>query len=62
MIKVSASNQPITLPLLLITLLISTFAIGTTYFVIIDILPNVAEDLNVTLAQQGYWLRRSADL
>ena len=55
-----ASNQPITLPLLLITLLISTFAIGTTYFVIIDIVPNVAEDLNGTLAQQGYWLRRSA--
>jgi len=49
-IKVSASNQPITLPLLLIALLISTFAIGTTYFVIIDIVPNVAEDLNVTLA------------
>jgi len=45
---------------LLIALLISTFAIGTTYFVIIDIVPNVAEDLNGTLAQQGYWLRRSA--
>lgn len=59
-IKVSASNQPIKLPLLLIALLISALAIGTTYFAIIDILSNVVKDLNVTLAQQGYSLRRSA--
>jgi len=59
---VRASNQPIKLPLLLIALLISALAIGTTYFAIIDILSNVVKDLNVTLAQQGYWLRCSAEL
>lgn len=52
-IKISARNQRIKLPLLLIALLISAFAIGTTEFVIIDILPNVANDLNVTLSAAG---------
>ena len=61
-IKISVGNQRIKLPLALIALLISAFAIGTTEFVIMGILPDVANDLNVTLSAAGllvigYWLR-----
>jgi DHA1 family inner membrane transport protein len=41
------------LPLALIALLISAFAIGTTEFVIMGILPDVANDLNVTISGAG---------
>ncbi|WP_218918467.1 MFS transporter [Paenibacillus durus] len=41
------------LPLALIALLISAFAIGTTEFVIMGILPDVAGDLHVTLSAAG---------
>lgn len=52
-IKISARNQRIKLPLALIALLISAFAIGTTEFVIMGILPDVANDLNITLSAAG---------
>ncbi|OXM85353.1 MFS transporter [Paenibacillus rigui] len=41
------------MPLALIALLISAFAIGTTEFVIMGILPDVANDLHVTLSAAG---------
>lgn len=40
-------------PLALVALLISAFAIGTTEFVIMGILPEVAADLQVTLSAAG---------
>ncbi|XOK59210.1 MFS transporter [Paenibacillus elgii] len=40
-------------PLALVSLLISAFAIGTTEFVIMGILPEVAADLQVTLSAAG---------
>lgn len=53
MIKISAKHKRIKLPLALIALLISAFAIGTTEFVIMGILPDVANDLHVTLSAAG---------
>lgn len=55
-IKISARIQRNKLPLALIALLISAFAIGTTEFVIMGILPDVANDLNITLSAAGLWL------
>lgn len=55
-IKISAKNQRNKQPVALIALLISAFAIGTTEFVIMGILPDVENDLNITLSAQGYWL------
>jgi len=52
-IKISERNQRIKLPVALIALLISALAIGTTEFVIMGILPDVANDLNVTLSAAG---------
>ncbi|MGE7624870.1 MFS transporter [Viridibacillus sp. NPDC096237] len=39
--------------LALISLMISTFAIGTTEFIIMGILPDVAKDLNVSISSTG---------
>ncbi|WP_310173477.1 MFS transporter [Neobacillus niacini] len=52
-IKISVRNQLNKQPLALIALLISAFAIGTTEFVIMGILPDVANDLNITLSAAG---------
>ncbi|MET3208006.1 UNVERIFIED_CONTAM: DHA1 family inner membrane transport protein [Paenibacillus sp. PvR008] len=52
-ITISTDNQWNKLPLALIALLISAFAIGTTEFVIMGILPDVANDLHVTLSAAG---------
>nr|WP_025716913.1 MFS transporter [Paenibacillus sp. 1-18] len=49
----STENQRNKLPPALIALLISAFAIGTTEFVIMGILPDVANDLHVTLSAAG---------
>jgi DHA1 family inner membrane transport protein len=43
------------MPLALIVLALSSFAIGTTEFVIMGLLPEVASDLSVTIPQAG-WL------
>ena len=37
------------MPLALLALTISAYAIGTTEFVIVGLLPTVASDLNITL-------------
>lgn len=52
-IKISVRNQLNKQPLALIALLISAFASGTTEFVIMGILPDVANDLNITLSAAG---------
>lgn len=52
-IKISAKNQRNKQPVALIALLISAFAIGTTEFVIMGILPDVGNDLNITLSAAG---------
>jgi len=52
-IQITAENQRNKLSLALIALLISAFAIGTTEFVIMGILPDVANDLHVTLSAAG---------
>lgn len=39
--------------LALISLMISTFAIGTTEFIIMGILPEVAKDLDVSISSTG---------
>lgn len=41
------------MPLLLLALAISAFAIGTTEFVIMGLLPNVAHDLSVSISSAG---------
>ena len=43
------------MPISLLVLALSSFAIGTTEFVILGLLPNVATDLGVTIPQAG-WL------
>ena len=43
------------MPLALLVLALSSFAIGTTEFVIMGLLPEVAADLSVTIPQAG-WL------
>jgi DHA1 family inner membrane transport protein len=52
-IIISTEQQRGKLPPALIALLISAFAIGTTEFVIMGILPDVANDLHVTLSAAG---------
>jgi predicted MFS family arabinose efflux permease len=47
------SVRAATLPAPLVALMISTFAIGTTEFVIIGLLPEVASDLTVTIPLAG---------
>ncbi|WP_242217618.1 MFS transporter [Bacillus cereus group sp. BfR-BA-01380] len=49
----STKNQQRKFPLALFALLISAFAIGTTEFVIMGILPDVANDLHVSLSAAG---------
>ncbi|GHE78707.1 hypothetical protein GCM10011501_03200 [Thalassotalea profundi] len=41
------------MPLALIALALSAFAIGTTEFVIVGLLPTIAQDLNVTIPSAG---------
>lgn len=43
------------MPVALLALALSAFAIGTTEFVIMGLLPNVAGDLNVSIPSAG-WL------
>lgn len=52
-VKMNTDNAARKLPLALIALLISAFAIGTTEFVIMGILPDVANDLHVTISAAG---------
>ena len=58
----AAVKKPSSLPLLSLT--VGAFAIGMTEFVIMGILPNVAEDLNVSVSAAASSLRcmRSASL
>lgn len=51
--KSSNSSKSSKLPPALLALLISAFAIGTTEFVIMGILPDVAGDLNVSISAAG---------
>ncbi|PDZ48325.1 MFS transporter [Bacillus sp. AFS094611] len=46
-------KQDVNTRLALISLMISTFAIGTTEFIIMGILPDVAKDLNVSISSTG---------
>ncbi len=41
------------MPAALIALALASFCIGTTEFVIMGLLPNVADDLRVTIPQAG---------
>ncbi|GGP68641.1 hypothetical protein [Shewanella saliphila] len=41
------------MPLALLALTLSAFAIGTTEFVIVGLLPTMAQDLNVSLPSAG---------
>ena len=41
------------MPLALLALALSAFAIGTTEFVIVGLLPTMAEDLNVSIPSAG---------
>lgn len=41
------------MPLALIALALSAFAIGTTEFVIVGLLPTMAQDLNVSIPSAG---------
>lgn len=55
------------MPLALLALTISAFAIGTTEFVIVGLIPTIASDLNVSLPSAGlhrligHRFRRSGD-
>lgn len=49
----STLNSDVNPRLALISLMISTFAIGTTEFIIMGILPDVAKDLNVSISSTG---------
>ncbi|GMR67079.1 MFS transporter [Bacillus sp. MN7755] len=49
----SKLNSNVNPRLALISLMISTFAIGTTEFIIMGILPDVAKDLNVSISSTG---------
>lgn len=43
------------MPLALFALTLSAFAIGTTEFVIVGLIPTIAEQLNVSLPSAGLW-------
>ena len=43
------------MPLALFALTLSAFAIGTTEFVIVGLIPTIAEQLNVSLPPQACW-------
>ncbi|RMQ85444.1 hypothetical protein ALP97_04860, partial [Pseudomonas salomonii] len=53
--KTQRCNKEIPMPLSLLILALSAFAIGTTEFVIMGLLPDVAADLGVSIPGAG-WL------